>query len=223
MTEKKINQDRGMVIYPYTNGEDQKISNKRTALFGTYDGHGEQGEYLAEYTMNALSEKLKKHPSYWNGSSIADAFHDTFLEIDDELKAIELLKPSHSGSTACVVLLQDMKIWVANIGDSRAVLARKGGTGTSEELVTIELTKDQNASDEMEKQRIIRSGGFVTPPQGEGLPSRIWLDDECTQIGLAMSRSIGDHALKDVGVIADPVVQEYELSENDQVCLKLYE
>ena len=229
LTEKKINQDRGMVVYPYGSST---ASDQRTALFGAYDGHGEQGEYLAEYTMHALSEKLCLHPAYSekeNGTSmVADAFLESFRAIDEELKEIDILDPTHSGSTACVVLLQDMKVWVANVGDSRAVLARKGKphenisskhniTLTPQGLCVIEWTKDQNASDEKEKERILKSGGFVTPPQGEGLPARIWLDEQCTQIGLAMSRSIGDHALKDVGVIVDPVVQEYELTENDQV------
>eukprot|EP01083_Nonionella_stella_P110219 322356_1 len=53
-------------------------------------------------------------------------------------------------------------------------------------------------------------------PQEEGLPARIWLDEQCSQIGLAMSRSIGDHALKDVGVIAEPKVYEYKIGDNDE-------
>ena len=238
VTEKKINQDRGMVIYPYGNSSGcSKRSNQRTALFGAYDGHGEQGEYLAEYTMHALCEKLCLHPAYSkkenDTSVVAAAFLETFRTIDEELKEIDILNPAHSGSTACVVLLQDMKVWVANVGDSRAVLARKGESCegissnhnvaiTPQGLCVIELTKDQNACDEKEKKRILKSGGFVTPPQGEGLPARIWLDEQCTQIGLAMSRSIGDHALKGVGVIVDPVVQEYELTDNDQVFSNLH-
>ena len=227
-----------MVVYPYGNSSGcHKRSDERTALFGAYDGHGEQGEYLAEYAMHALSEKLCLHPAYSenkdDSSVMFEAFLETFRAIDDELKDMDMLNASHSGSTACVVLLQDMKLWVANVGDSRAVLARKDEscdhlnsnqhvTSTPHGLCVIELTKDQNACDEKEKERILKAGGFVTPPQGEGLPSRIWLDEQCTQIGLAMSRSIGDHALKGVGVIVDPVVRDYELTENDQVLANLH-
>ena len=34
-----------------------------------------------------------------------------------------------------------------------------------------------------------------------------------------MSRSIGDHALKHVGVIAEPVARDYILNKNDKVSL----
>ena len=44
---------------------------------------------------------------------------------------------------------------------------------------------------------------------------RVWLDEEWSQIGLAMARSIGDHAVKSVGVIAEPVVSFHEINEND--------
>lgn len=44
----------------------------------------------------------------------------------------------------------------------------------------------------------------------------VWLDKECSQIGLAMARSIGDHAVKPVGVIAEPVVSFHTLQETDE-------
>ena len=44
---------------------------------------------------------------------------------------------------------------------------------------------------------------------------RVWLDKEWSQIGLAMARSIGDHAVKSVGVIAEPVVSFHDVKEND--------
>jgi len=39
-------------------------------------------------------------------------------------------------------------------------------------------------------------------------------DDITAQIGLAMARSIGDHAVKAIGVIADPVVTTHNLIES---------
>lgn len=44
--------------------------------------------------------------------------------------------------------------------------------------------------------RITKAGGFVSPPPEPGLSARVWLDAEFTQVGLAMARSIGDHAVK---------------------------
>ena len=49
----------------------------------------------------------------------------------------------------------------------------------------------------------------------ERLSARVWLDCNYSQIGLAMSRSLGDHVVKSVGVIATPVVTECKLKDND--------
>lgn len=94
------------------------------------------------------------------------------------------------------------------MGDSRCVLGRRSEDG---KIVAIELTKDQNPDCETEHSRIVASGGFVSPPEGGGLSARVWLDQDCTQVGLAMARSIGDHILRQVGVICDPVVKTVPL------------
>uniref|UniRef100_A0A7R9ZIN9 PPM-type phosphatase domain-containing protein n=1 Tax=Craspedostauros australis TaxID=1486917 RepID=A0A7R9ZIN9_9STRA len=59
-------------------------------------------------------------------------------------------------------------------------------------------------------------GGFVSPPPEPGLSARVWLDSTCTQIGLAMARSIGDHAVKPIGVIAEPVVTQHKIHPDDE-------
>lgn len=228
ISKKKINQDRAHVcIYPDVSVD----GNGHSALFGTYDGHGERGELLAEYTMNAIYEKLYLHPSYTGADGIQDierAFQEVFCEIDEEVKHKQYLAPFHSGSTACVVLLQgNNTLWVANVGDSRAVLATRcpskklvveddSANTESCYLEAVDLSKDQNVHDEGERERILNAGGFITVPEDSELPARVWLDDKCSKIGLAMSRSIGDHALKHVGVIAEPVVNSYALDHNDQ-------
>mmetsp|Transcript_24060 Transcript_24060/g.58902 ORF Transcript_24060/g.58902 Transcript_24060/m.58902 type:complete len:137 (+) Transcript_24060:526-936(+) len=63
--------------------------------------------------------------------------------------------------------------------------------------------------------RIEKMGGFVTPPPEPGLSARVWLDVDCTQIGLAMARSLGDHAVKPIGVIAEPVVTIHDVRPED--------
>jgi len=87
--------------------------------------------------------------------------------------------------------------------DEQRTTNKNGGGG---ELIAIPLSTDQNPDTAGEEERILSSGGYVSPPPEPGLSSRVWLDRGHTQIGLAMSRSIGDHAVKSVGVIARPVV-----------------
>ena len=129
----------------------------------------------------------------------------------------------YSGTTACVVLKRHQKLYVANCGDSRAVLARRRPRCGSENgekqqqqqqsFTTIPLSIDQNPDSIGEKERILDSGGYVSPPPEPGLTARVWLDSNMTQIGLAMARSIGDHAVKSVGVIAEPVVSVHAVDE----------
>lgn len=160
--------------------------------------------------MHHIQRKLKKHPNFID--DIEKAFKDTFLEVDEELKEEQTVEPLYAGTTACVALLRNKKLIVSNAGDSRAVLARQKKGGCWE---TIELSEDQNPDSPEEQARIEQCGGYVSPPPEPGLSARVWLDSGCTQIGLAMSRSIGDHAVKDVGVVADPVVTFHDILQED--------
>ena len=91
-------------------------------------------------------------------------------------------------------------MWVANAGDSRAIIARRGPNGT---LITHDLTQDQKPDTPLEKVRIEKMGGRVSPAAADGTPARVWHNFR----GLAMARSIGDHNAKAVGVIAEPEVR----------------
>ena len=154
---------------------------------------------------------LEQHKDFHG--NIAQAFHDVFTQVDEALESKPDIESRFSGSTACVALLRDTEIFVANVGDSRCVIGRKNSLGQS---VAIDLSEDQNPDCPTEQERIEKSGGYVSPPPEEGLSARVWLDAEMTQIGLAMSRSIGDHAVKEVGVIADPVVSTHTLIAEDE-------
>ncbi|CAJ0942637.1 unnamed protein product, partial [Mesorhabditis belari] len=108
-----------------------------------------------------------------------------------------------SGTTACVCLLSDSKIIVANIGDSRAVLCRDGKA--------IDLSVDHKPEDEAETKRIEKAGGKVT-------------EDGRVNGGLNLSRAFGDHFYKkntelplaDQMISALPDVITKELSPEDR-------
>ena len=202
-TVGKINQDRGGVAYPYANCN-------RTALFAAYDGHGQGGELVSQYALHEVQKRLEKHPDF--ESDIEKAFKETFVNVDGDLAKEPLIDPLYAGTTACVVLIRNDKMTISNAGDSRAVLARRKKMG---EWQAVNLSKDQNPDVPEEKQRIEKAGGFVSPPPEPGLSARVWLDNTYSQIGLAMARSIGDHAVAPVGVIAEPVVTSHEIQEDD--------
>ena len=233
VTVAKINQDRGGVVCPYRN-------HPRTALFAVYDGHGHGGELVSQFALYEIQRRLEKHPLF--DVDIERSMKETFLAVDDALIDEPSIDPMFAGTTACVVLLQNQRLTIANAGDSRAVCARRKpappmkfhvdpsatSTDTTATTVTaaasaslfpyvaIDLSFDQNPDVPMEMARIQNAGGFVSLPPGPGLSARVWLDPRCTQIGLAMSRSIGDHAISTVGVIAEPVVTYHDITEDDE-------
>ena len=230
VTVAKINQDRGGVVCPYRN-------HPRTALFAVYDGHGHGGELVSQFALYEIQRRLEKHPLF--DSDIERAMKETFLAVDDALTDEPSIDPMFAGTTACVVLLQNQRLTIANAGDSRAVCGRRKSPTTNHHsnhhhnnevlllstavktaalfpYVAIDLSHDQNPDVPAEMARIQAAGGYVSLPPGPGLSARVWLDPRCTQIGLAMSRSIGDHAISTVGVIAEPEVTYHDITEEDE-------
>nr|KAF6502028.1 protein phosphatase, Mg2+/Mn2+ dependent 1K [Molossus molossus] len=100
-----------------------------------------------------------------------------------------------SGTTATVALLRDgIELVVASVGDSRAILCRKGKS--------IKLTTDHTPERKDEKERIKKCGGFIA-----------WnsLGQPHVNGRLAMTRSLGDLDLKSSGVIAEPETKRIKL------------
>jgi len=108
-----------------------------------------------------------------------------------------------SGTTACVALVWDGRLLVANAGDSRCVLSRAG--------TAVDLSQDHKPDDEMEKARIVAAGGHISP-------------DGRVNGGLNLSRALGDHfykrneaiSLKEQMISALPDVRIETLTEQDQ-------
>jgi serine/threonine protein phosphatase PrpC len=198
----KVNQDRGCVVYPFG-------SNDKQALFAVFDGHGPRGERVSEFAMQVMQKTLETYPGLV-GNEVA-AFEAAFTTADRMLAHEKKAIPEYSGSTAVAALLRSDKVWVANAGDSRCVLASKNLLG----VTTKDLSSDHKPDSPGEQGRIEQSGGFVSPRPEPTLSARVWLDAEMTKVGLSMARSIGDHAAKKVGVIASPEVKVYDLNGDD--------
>ncbi|CAM9501980.1 unnamed protein product [Ectocarpus sp. 6 AP-2014] len=199
----KVNQDRGLISHP-------SLNRAKHTVFGVFDGHGENGEHVAAYTMREVPRRLELHPE-----SIRDpvsALEDVFLDINASLPKSGI-NAVFGGCTAVVALVRGPRVWVANAGDSRALVAGRGKDGL---VVARGLTRDQNPDSPGERERIEAMGGFVSDPEEAGASARVWLDATRTLVGLAMARSIGDLAVKRVGVIALPEVTEYVLQPEDE-------
>ncbi|XP_040968932.1 probable protein phosphatase 2C 60 isoform X2 [Gossypium arboreum] len=106
-----------------------------------------------------------------------------------------------SGSTACVAILRNNQLVVANAGDSRCVISRKGQA--------YNLSRDHKPDLEAEKERILKAGGFIHAGRVNG--------------SLNLSRAIGDMEFKKNKLLpaekqtvsANPDINTVELCDDD--------
>uniref|UniRef100_S4RNX5 protein-serine/threonine phosphatase n=1 Tax=Petromyzon marinus TaxID=7757 RepID=S4RNX5_PETMA len=181
-----------------------EVSNNVLCL-AVFDGHG--GPAAANFCSKYMAKHLRKYLQ--KEENLELVLSKSFLAVDREFtrrvtlsQEAELLR---SGSTATVALLRDgQELAVGSVGDSRAVLCRRGKA--------MGLTKDHTAQRKDERTRVKACGGFVT-----------WSTTGHSRINgtLAMTRSIGDIALKPYGVIADPEIQQLQLNHEDDSFLVL--
>ncbi|XP_071723946.1 probable protein phosphatase 2C 60 [Rutidosis leptorrhynchoides] len=106
-----------------------------------------------------------------------------------------------SGSTACVAVIRNNHLFVANAGDSRCVISRKGQA--------YNLSRDHKPELEAEKERILKAGGFIHAGRVNG--------------SLNLARAIGDMEFKqnkylspDKQILtANPDINTVELCDDD--------
>ncbi|GJM88355.1 hypothetical protein PR202_ga04410 [Eleusine coracana subsp. coracana] len=222
--EKGINQDCSIVLEGFGCQED-------TVFCGIFDGHGPWGHYVAKAVRESLPPSLAGHwqeaitlASLIDGGEkrLSDCRFDLWRQsyaaacaaVDDELRRSRRLDAVHSGCTALSVVKQGDLVVVANVGDSRAVLATKvdddGGA-----VVAEQLTVDFKPNLPQEEERIRECNGRVHCLGDEPGVHRVWLPDRESP-GLAMSRAFGDYCVKDYGVISAPEVTQRRISSRDQ-------
>lgn len=161
-----------------------------SALFCLFDGHG--GHEVSKYLQDNFANEFK---SALPSDNIESTFINVFHSIDEKIKASHYF---NVGSTGCVVFItvENGKriLYVANVGDTRAVLIKQSQAKR--------LSYDDRASDKNEYNRIINSGGVVFAGRVYGQ--------------LMLSRAFGDWELKPYGVINVPHVLRMEIDMNDK-------
>lgn len=195
-----------------------------------FDGHGSNGHKVAEFSENFMEDFFETQD--FTENTTEDFIKEMFLECDQALISnTKKISVYGSGSTAVSLIFAENGIYAGSVGDSRAILATlpadnrelpklKKTSGFKSEfkpsryLEPIQLTIDQKPNLETELKRILAHGGVVskaTNTVGEPYgPYRVFQKSKPIP-GLAMSRSLGDVAAKQVGVIADPIVEFFPL------------
>lgn len=177
-------------------------SVQQMAFYAVFDGHGGmRASSCAAATLHEnLASKLPEGDLATIEKDIKRAFFESFKKTDEEfLKEASKNKPIwKDGSTAvCVFVLND-SLYIANLGDSKAVLCRVNSNKPS----AIPLTQDHSPTQYNERIRIEKSGGYVKDGRVMGV--------------LEVSRSIGDGQYKTCGVSCIPDVKRCKLSDNDR-------
>ena len=186
----------------------QNFLENSTFFIGVCDGHGNNGHLVSEYITKKLPENLKNI----NINSIKNAFIKTNNSLINNPK----IDCTLSGSTCTSLIITKEKIICANLGDSRAVLAKyENGKYNS-----INLSRDHKPTEIDEMKRILIKGGRISQIYdneiGEFLgPQRVWIKNSNIP-GLAMSRSFGDNLAHSVGVISEPEIKIFDFCGNEK-------
>lgn len=200
---------------PCTKGLQEDKTIEQIHFFGVFDGHG--GADAAHHCKETMHERLKEaimstyfeegngqmedlNPSSLCSSeafsrALAEAFRVTdedFAKMGGGTEELSLV-----GTTAVVALLSSQSMYLANAGDSRAVLYRDGKA--------LALTDDHKAAREDETARVEAAGGQIL----------FWNGVRVMGL-LAVSRAIGDHSLRPY-VIADPEVTVVNRHASDEL------
>ncbi|XP_022138219.1 probable protein phosphatase 2C 35 isoform X2 [Momordica charantia] len=198
--------------------------NPNIHFFGVFDGHGQFGSQCSNFVKSRVVEILCNDPTLLEDP--VKAYNSAFLTTNDDLHNSEI-DDSMSGTTAITVLVVGNTLYVANVGDSRAVIAVKDGN----RIVAEDLSRDQTPFRKDECERVKLAGARVlTIDQIEGLkdpdiqiwgdeesegsdPPRLWVPNNLYP-GTAFTRSVGDHTAEKIGVIAVPEVSTVQLTPN---------
>lgn len=167
-------------------------SDPSTGLFAIFDGHG--GRQVSDYCADRFPLEIKKELAKGN-PDLTQGLIEVFARINNELRLID---SDGCGSTACVAVVRkegaNNVLYVANIGDTRAVLSKSGQAER--------LSIDDKCDNAEENARVKSGGGIILENRLGGV--------------LAVTRSFGDHALTRAGLIATPHVIKYTIKPFDK-------
>ncbi|XP_068658685.1 probable protein phosphatase 2C 2 [Aristolochia californica] len=177
-----------------------------SSFYGIFDGHGgpDAASYMRKNAMRFFFED-----SDFPRAFQAEADESFLEELENSVRKAFLLADlaladdctisSSSGTTALTAMVFGRVLVVANAGDCRAVLCRKGEA--------VEMSQDHKPIYASERRRIEECGGFV--------------DDGYLNGVLSVTRALGDWDMKlprgsASPLIADPEFRQVVLTEDDE-------
>ncbi|KAG8060592.1 hypothetical protein GUJ93_ZPchr0002g26192 [Zizania palustris] len=165
------------------------VDDEIISFYGVFDGHG--GKYASHYVRDNLPRIIVEDADF--PLELDKVVRRSFVQTDSQFAE----RFSHqdvlsSGTTALAAIIFGRSLLVANAGDCRAVLSRRGAA--------IEMSKDHRTCCLNERKRIESLGGYVNDGYLNGQ--------------LAVTRALGDwhpEGLKKIGEPGGPLSSEPEL------------
>lgn len=193
-------------------------------LIGVFDGHGEKGKRISEFAKVQIAKNLFNSKELH--SNPASALEGAYFDAQRQIERMHSGEAFHSGTTAIAAYQHRDRLFIANVGDSRAVLGRSNSREGGDGLRAVELSSDQRPGRSDERKRILSAGGVVQqsqypvrqvpggPPRLMRLgPERVWDRTGCC--GLCVTRSLGDIAMQPF-VVACPEIHEKQIEVQDK-------
>lgn len=204
-------EDRYNIVATFrASGQGERDDGTIRSFCGVYDGHN--GFKAAEYASNRIQQLMSYHPCLMHAdphpADVKHALRTSFLQTDKEILDKMKREGCRDGTTAVIAMRLGSDLYLGNVGDSRAVLCRKG--------IAYRLTTDHKPDLAQEKSRVDAVGGriefsgcwrVICEPR-ENRPGS----------GLAVTRSLGDLDFKEPIplVEANPDVGHLSMQPDDQ-------
>lgn len=177
-------------------------AKEKVSYFAVYDGHG--GAQIADLCEKMVHKNIITDESFAKGD-FETAIKNGFANTDKDLLKAAADANWHSGACVVSTIISKRKLWLGNLGDSEAILARREGTGYK----AIELSHKHKPTDPIEKERIKKVGGYVVLGRVMG--------------SLAVARALGDKDFKKPFnnsegdyVSAEPHLNQIDLTPEDE-------
>ena len=171
---RNYNEDKVSIILTINKPKNSNIKQwPQCSLFGIYDGHG--GSKCSDFLRDNLHNYIVKNEYFPNNPE--EALKYAFNKAENEFIEKAIKEEEKSGSCSLVALIINDILYIANCGDSRALISINNG----KEFKLINNIHRPN--EESEKNRIINNGGLIYESNSikRIIPGR-----------LSVSRAIGD-------------------------------
>ena len=209
-TNKNHNEDKVSMILSISKPKNFEGYWPKCSFIALYDG--KFGKICSNFLRDELHNYIIKNKNFPEDPK--KSIYEGFLNAEKDFqKKISENNSDNSGSCALVLLIIDDKLYIANCGDSHAILSMQKGEKFELLNKVHKLPKkieiDQKKCDMSEITRIKECGGKISLSKSGNLKITPWK--------LNITRSFGLQNIKKQfrGIISEPDIKELDMNDNE--------